>query len=273
MFTCLPFGLFAVPRVFTKLLKPVVGFLRQVGCRLIIYPDDPLILHQDKNRLQHMVQLISQLFESLGLMVNHTKSILLPAQNLEFLGFSINSQLMQVSLNQEKMRKIQQDFNRLLAQQSVSVQQIAQFVGKATATLRALPTAPLHYRALQFQMNSVAPADYTQEGTADKFNTIVQLNTENKADLTWWSSLNREDSSTPVVPPAPSVTIESDASNKGWGAVLEGQTQTGGVWMAEEVMHHINYLKLLAAFLAIKAFEKDWRETAVLLRMDNVTPV
>ena len=171
------------------------------------------------------------------------------------------------------MRKIQQDSNRLLAQQSVSVRQIAQFVGKIAATLRALPTAPLHYRALQFLMNSVDPVDYTQEGTVDKFNTIVQLDPESKTDLVWWSSLNRKDISTPVVPPAPSVTIESDASNKGWGAVLKGHTQTGGVWTAEEATHHINYLELLAAFLAIKAFGKGWRDTAVLLRMDNITAV
>ena len=273
MFTCLPFGLSAAPRVFTKLLKPVVGLLRQVGCRLIIYLDDLLILHQHKDRLQQMVQLIGQLFSSLGLIVNHKKSILLPTQILEFLGFKINSQSMQISLPQEKMRKIQQDSNRLLAQQSVSVRQIAQFVGKTAATLRALPTAPLHYRALQFLMNSVAPVDYTQEGTVDKFNTIVQLDPESKTDLAWWSSLNRKDISTPVVPPAPSVTIESDASNKGWGAVLKGHTQTGGVWTAEEATHHINYLELLAAFLAIKAFGKGWRDTAVLLRMDNITAV
>ena len=180
---------------------------------------------------------------------------------------------MQISLPQEKMRKIQQDSSRLLAQQSVSVRQITQFVGKTTAILRALPTAPLHYRALQFLMNSVAPVNYIQEGTTDKFNTIVQLDPESKADLTWWSSLNRKDLSTPVIPPAPLLTIESDASNKGWGAVLERQTQTGGVWTAEEATHHINYLELLAAFLAIKAFGKDWRDTAVLLRMDNITAV
>ena len=263
MFTCLPFGLSAAPRVFTKLLKPVVGFLRQVGCRLIIYLDNLLFLHQDKDRLRHMVQLISQLFEGLGLMVNLKKSILLPAQNLGFLGFNINSQTMQISLPQEKMRKIQQDSSRLLAQQSVSVRQIAQFVDKTTATLRALPTAPLHYRALQFLMNSVAPVNYTQEGTTDKFNTIVQLDPESKTDLTWWSSLNRKDLLTPVIPPAPSVTIESDASNQGWGAVLEGQTRTGGVWTAEEATHHINYLELLAAFLAIKVFGKDWRDSSL----------
>ena len=57
MFTCLPFSLSAAPRVFTKLLKPVVGFLRQVGCHLMINLDDLLILHQDRDRdrLQQMV--------------------------------------------------------------------------------------------------------------------------------------------------------------------------------------------------------------------------
>ena len=107
-------------------------------------------------------------------------------------------------------------------------------------------------------MNSVAPVIYTQEETIDKFSIMVQLDPESKADLAWWSLLNRKKLSTPVIPPIPSVTIESDASNKGWGAVLEGQTRTGGVWTAEEAAHHINYLELLAAFLAIKAFGKDW---------------
>ena len=78
---------------------------------------------------------------------------------------------------------------------------------------------------------------------------------------------------TPVIPPLPSVTIESDASNKGWGAVLEGQTWTGGVWTAEEAAHHINNLELLEAFLVIKGFWKDWRDKAVLLPMDNITVV
>ena len=92
-------------------------------------------------------------------------------------------------------------------------------------------------------------------------------------DLAWWSSLDRKKLSTTVIPPIPSVIIESVASNKGWGAVLEGQTWTGGVWTAEEAAHHINYLELLAAFLAIKAFRKDWRDKAVLLRLDNKTAV
>ena len=36
------------------------------------------------------------------------------------------------------------------------------------------------------------------------------------------------------------VTVHSDASNKGWGAVLNGETQTEGLWSPEEATHHIN---------------------------------
>ena len=44
MFKCLPFGLSSVPRVFTKLLKPVVGFLRQIGCQGATTPDHSVYL-------------------------------------------------------------------------------------------------------------------------------------------------------------------------------------------------------------------------------------
>ena len=54
-FKCLPFRLSAAPQVFTKLLKPVVGFLHQMGIQLIIYLDDILILHQAKDQLELIV--------------------------------------------------------------------------------------------------------------------------------------------------------------------------------------------------------------------------
>jgi len=39
-YICLPFGLCSAPRVFTKILKPVVAWLRGRGIRLVIYLDD-----------------------------------------------------------------------------------------------------------------------------------------------------------------------------------------------------------------------------------------
>ena len=274
MFQCLPFGLSAAPRVFTKLLKPVVGFLRQNGCRLIIYLDDMLMLHQDRGQLQQVTQLTCQLFESLGLVVNQKKSVLTPTQEIEFLGFYLCSVTMRLLIPPEKLRKIQQDARHLLDQESVTVREIARFVGKATATMRAIPLAPLHYRALQLLMNSVLPLNYTQEEISTKYETIVTLTPACKRDLEWWIDLQKVcPLGAPVCQQDPTITIHSDASNKGWGAVLNGQSQTGGLWSREEETHHINYLELLAAFLAIKAFGKTWQSVTILLRMDNVTAV
>ena len=47
-----------------------------------------------------------QLFESLGLMVNQKKSVLIPTQELEFLGFHLCSVTMRLSIPSKKLKKI-----------------------------------------------------------------------------------------------------------------------------------------------------------------------
>ena len=140
------------------------------------------------------------------------------------------------------------DARHLLDRESVSVREIARFVGKATATIKAIPLAPLHYIALQLLMNSVIPLNYTQEEISTKYEAVVTLPPASKKDLVWWIDLKKAPLGAPVYHPDPILTINSDALNKGWGAVLNGQShvQTGGIWSPEEATHHINYLELLA---------------------------
>ena len=66
--------------------------------------------------------------------------------------------------------------------------------------------------------------------------------------------------------------MESDASNSGWGAT-NGQDRTGGLWSAVESAHHINYLELLAVFLALKTFAEDLSHRTVLVKSDNISAV
>ena len=102
-FKCLPFGLSAAPRKFTKLQKPVKGLLCQLGTRPIIYLDDILLLHQSKHQLEALVVQICQLFETLGLIINRKKSLLSPVQYLEFLGFQVCSTTLRFSIPKEKL--------------------------------------------------------------------------------------------------------------------------------------------------------------------------
>ena len=90
-FRALPFGLAPVPRIFTKLLQPVVVVLRQMGVRLIIYLDDILILGRSAAECLQATVTLLQLLYCLGFVVSLEKSVLISTQELEFLGFLIIS--------------------------------------------------------------------------------------------------------------------------------------------------------------------------------------
>ena len=47
--------------------------------------------------------------------------------------------------------------------------------------------------------------------------------------------------------------------------------RTGGPWTLQESTFHINYLELLAAFLAIKTFAKGQEDIQIDLQMDNMS--
>lgn len=51
-FVCLAFGLSSAPRIFTKLMKAVVSFLRERGIRLVIYLDDILFFERRKRKFR-----------------------------------------------------------------------------------------------------------------------------------------------------------------------------------------------------------------------------
>ena len=68
------------------------------------------------------------------------------------------------------------------------------------------------------------------------------------------------------------VTLTTDASQLGWGCML-GTTRTGGMWSPAETSHHINYLELLAVFLALKSFTPQVSGKHVKIMVDNMTAI
>jgi hypothetical protein len=77
-FTCLPFGLTASPRIFTKVLKPIIKMARTGGIRLVAYLDDLLIMASSKKEaLRQKDWLINQL-QLHGFIINAKKSCLIP---------------------------------------------------------------------------------------------------------------------------------------------------------------------------------------------------
>ena len=136
-------------RVFTKVLRPVVGFLCLGGVKCVIYLDDLLIVAGSRDLAALHCAATTRLLESLGFLVNYSKSQTQPAQELAFLGLNIDSMTEELILPHQKLSDIRKQARKLPRQTWVSAREIAQFVGKLSATVMAIQPAPLHYRSLQ----------------------------------------------------------------------------------------------------------------------------
>ena len=113
-FTCLPFGLSCAPWAFTKVLKPVVAFLRSLGIRLIIYIDDILVIGKSPDEVRDHVEALIALLEGLGFIVNMEKSVTTPSQQIEFLGLQVDTITMCLSLPGHKIKAIRGEASQLL---------------------------------------------------------------------------------------------------------------------------------------------------------------
>ena len=119
------------------------------------------------------------LLENLGFVINLEKSVFVPTQQLEFLGFVINTIDMTLLLPRDKVTAIKALWKRLLEQQQVSVGELSQLIGKLTASIQAVFPAPLHYRNLQYLKHQ----GLARGGGYDLY---VPLTTEVREEIQWW---------------------------------------------------------------------------------------
>ena len=265
-FTCLPFGLSCAPWVFTKVMKPVVIFLRARGMRMIVYIDDILLMADTAAQAVSHLEALTFLLTGLGFIINVQKSITTPSQQIEFLGLKVDSVSLHLSLPGEKLHHIRMEVRQHLQRPQVTARQLAQLLGKLNAASQAVLPAPLFYQSLQGDLQRVLNL------TNQNYDALVSLSPQAQEELTWWQEKLAQWNGKALLCRPQTMTITSDASLQGWGAVCNG-TRTGGPWGHSEQGMHINCLELLAATLAVKTFLKSQTGKSVLLQLDNQTAV
>ena len=100
----LPFGLTTSPRVFTKILAPVMGFIREMSIQVHPFLDDILIVAESLALLHRHVQTVMLVLMDAGYLINVKKSHLVPSQDLVFLGAWFQPALNLVSLPLQRQR-------------------------------------------------------------------------------------------------------------------------------------------------------------------------
>lgn len=264
-FNCVPFGLATAPFLFTKMLKPLIQFLRAKGLMSINYLDDFLLLGSSREDCLNNLNITISMLESLGFIVNYDKSSLYPERRCKYLGFIFDSEKMTIELPLEKRDKGLEAINSFLKLSTCKIRTFAKLIGQLISFCPAVKYGWLHTKLLESQKYLAL------KHNGGNFEGIISINNIITDELNWWVR---------KIPISKEVLkiqkfkyeIFTDSSGTGWGVYCNGE-RTHGFWSAGELRHHINYLELLAVFYGLKCFVKDDYKCSILLRIDNTTAV
>ena len=265
-FTCVPNGLSTGPRLFTKLLKVPLAYLRkEYGITITGYLDDTLLIGDSEEQSIEAVKIAAELLQDLGFKISIEKSVVVPSRRIEFLGFVIDSELMEVSMIPEKAVKIVSILKSFLTETEISIRRSCKIIGILVATMPCNPWAPLKTKKFEkLKLNSLKKANYNYDG-------ILTVSQEVKQDIVWWID-NLVSIKAPIIREKPHDTIFTDASLQGWGCYYPAQDRKfGGHWTLDESELHINVLELKAVYLSLMSIMSERRDVHLRIMTDNTT--
>ena len=102
----MPFGYSLAPRVFTKVLKPLISHFRANGYRVFIFLDDNLLISSSVEECFSQLSSLRDLLQSLVFVISVTKSQPIPFKRIPYLGFIIDTFSVTLSLPVEKVDKM-----------------------------------------------------------------------------------------------------------------------------------------------------------------------
>eukprot|EP00794_Sanderia_malayensis_P010499 gene10499-11598_t len=263
-FQGMPNGYGPAMRLFTKVLKPPFACLRAKGHMSVVYVDDTYLQGNTQQEcLDNAIATVS-LLRKLGFTIHLEKSQLLPVQELEFLGFLINSKNMTIKLTDNKIHGIREKILKFLNMKKPTIKDLASVIGTVISTFPAIPYGKLHYR------NSEKCKIEALKINKGNFKATILINPSIKLELQWWLD-NIANTFNNLHLPDVDIVIYTDASELGWGAT-DGVNPTGGQWLPAEIQH-INCLELQAAYFAIKSYCRNKIFKHIRIMTDNQTTV
>ena len=247
----LPFGLKCSPRVITKVLKPVLAFLRTTwGILITIYIDDLLVQGSSPMEVFLHAQLSALLLMCLGWSLNWKKSDFIPKQQAVHLGFVLDSVSMTISCPPDKITRLQSMCKTAMKSGIVTVHDAERMLGTMESVRPVTPLAALRYRSLQKQL-------LRTKVHIRRPKQIIYLSAKTISSLAWWVSPAgfAGNASAPIRELPPTVEVWTDANLiRGGGHNSRGDF-TQRHWSADDLANDasINLLETRAAREAVIA--------------------
>ena len=263
----LPFGLKCSPRVLTKVLRPVVAFLRETwGILISIYMDDILIQGSSSSQALFFAQVTALFLMVLGWSLNWKKSDFVPKQEVTHLGFVWNSVHMTISCPPDKVARLQASCRNLVRDKVVTVWDAEKILGTMESVRPVTPLCAMHYRSFQKQL-------LRAKAHVRRPHQIIVLSSKTINSFSWWISPAgfAAHATAPIRELAPSLEIWTDASLTHGGGHSSRGDFVQRAWTSEDLAADpsINLLETRAARESVLALAEPG--DSVRLYIDNKT--
>ena len=265
-FKTLPFGLNVSPRIFTQVLKPVLGHLRRQGILVHGYLDDWIIRGAHPGITERSTNSTLQLLTDLGWVINWDKCSLTPSQNFTFLGILFNTFRNTVAPGAKGLNSLLSDIKGLRPNTWTTARAVSSLLGKAKHWALYTKRGRLHLRKSQAWLRE----RWTQDRT--NWDHPVLVDGVLLRQLRWWTLPGNTEPGVPLHTPLASQDLYTDACATGWGAKL-GALTASGRWLHSLMDLHINRLELKAVYQACLAFQGQLEGKVTRVYIDNSTAV
>ena len=262
-FKALPFGLSTAPLEFTVVAKEVKLMAIRKGIRIHQYLDDWLVRARSHQVCLQHTQILVEICQKLGWLVNMDKSELDPKQIFDFVGYQFNLKAGRVRPTPDRWQSLQNKLWEILSLPACPVRQFMSLIGLLTATEKQVHLGRLHMRPIQWHLKNCWRI-------LESLEKVIPIPSSLHPHLQWWLQEDNILTGQPLHPLKHAIQICTDASKEGWGAHLNEHTARG-TWSLPESKLHINYLELKAVFLTLKEFQNLCADQMVLVATDNTT--
>ena len=130
----------------------------------------------------------------------------------------------------------------------MAIREFASFIGTLTSSFPGNQFGPLYYIVM------LKLKDKSRKYNKGNFNAVLKLPEDTLYEMSWWKK-NIFKTFKPIRYPKISIIIYTNASLEGWRGSM-GNVNTGGAWLLDEKLMHINVLELKAILLPLKSFVK-----------------
>ena len=229
--TCLIFGLSTAPRIFTKLMRPMMAFMRSLHVRVLGMIDDYMWADQP-DRIGPVREAVRVVLPQLGWRLN-AKCVWEPADEVLMLGMLINTKEFVVKAPAKKINTTLSAISLVLQEardsRQPSMKQLQRVTGLLMSMMLALPAVRVFTRALYRCIAVTQEQIETAKMRGQRYSTSVSLTAEAVEELEFWLRRLKTHNSLAISSRENQVEVLlwSDASDAGWGGEALGVTMQG----------------------------------------------